>query len=405
MPWRETDVVTERLQFVAAYQRGIFTMTDLCAQFGIARKTGYKLLDRYATRGPAGLCDGSRRPRSSPFATRAALVARILDSRRRHPHWGPKKLLHALIRREARGPASARTTDWPGVSTVARILARAGLTAAPRLGRVHAGSRGRAVAPSEAANDVWTADFKGQFRTGDGGWCYPLTVMDLWSRFLLRCDGLRGPTDAATRRCFEALFLEWGLPRRIRTDNGVPFAGPGVGGLSPLSVWWMRLGIVPERIARGHPEQNAQHERMHRTLKAETARPPAATLSAQQQRFHRFQREYNEERPHEALAFDVPTARYQSSCRPYSAQLPPVAYSAHLDTRRVYDHGDIKWQGRRLFVSEALAGEYLGFEEVDDGVWDIWFCATRLGRLDQRYWSLTAVGPQPNPTDHVLPIP
>jgi transposase InsO family protein len=394
MPWRETDVKTERLQFVAACQRGLFSMTDLCEQFGIARKTGYKLLQRYAALGPVGLCERSRRPRSSPTATRREVVQWVLACRARHPHWGPKKLLQYLVRRDAHLPAPARTTDWPGVSTVARLLARAGVTAARGGGRArHAGPPAVPVQSTEP-NDLWTADYKGPFHTGDGGWCYPLTVMDHCSRYLLRCEGLRGPTDAATRRGFEQLFLDRGLPRRIRTDNGTPFAGPGVGGLSPLSAWWIRLGITPERIDRGHPEQNPQHERLHRTLKAETARPPASTLRAQQGRFDRFQAEYNDERPHEALGFDVPATRYQASPRVLPRRVPPVEYPAHFDTRRVYDHGDINWLGRRLFVSEALAGEYLGLDEVDDGLWDLWFSTIRLARLDQRYWSLHPVGPQ-----------
>ena len=394
MPWRETDVRTERLQFIAAYQRGLFSMTDLCEQFGIARKTGYQLVHRYAALGPAGLYEGSRRPRSSPTATRQAVVQRVLVCRARHPHWGPKKLLQYLMRRDMRLPASARTGAWPGVSTVARLLARAGLTTSRGRGRVPPPRRQAALVQSTAPNDLWTADYKGPFRTGDGRWCYPLTVMDHCSRFLLRCEALLGPTDAATRQGFERLFTDWGLPRRIRTDNGTPFAGPGVGGLSPLSAWWIRLGIVPERIDRGHPEQNPQHERLHRTLKAETARPPASTLRAQQGRFDRFQAEYNDERPHEALGFDVPATRYQASPRVLPRRVPPVEYPAHFDTRRVYDHGDIRWQGRRLFVSEALADEYVGLEEVDDGVWDLWFSTVRLVRLDQRYGSLHPVGPQ-----------
>ena len=396
MPWRETDVRTERLQFVAAYQRGLFSMTDLCEQFGIARKTGYQLVHRYAALGPAGLYEGSRRPRSSPTATRQEVVQRVLACRVGHPHWGPKKLLQYLMRHDTRLPASARTATWPGVSTVARLLARAGLTTSRGRGRVPPPRPKAAPVQSTAPNDLWTADYKGPFRTGDGRWCYPLTVMDHCSRFLLRCEALLGPTDAATRQGFERLFTDWGVPRRIRTDNGTPFAGPGVGGLSPLSAWWIRLGIVPERIDRGHPEQNPQHERMHRTLKAETTRPPAPTLRTQQGRFDQFQAEYNHERPHEALAFDVPAARYHASPRGLPTPVPPVEYPAHYDTRRVYGHGDIRWQGRRLFVSEALAGEYVGLEEVDDGVWDLWFSTVRLVRLDQRYGSLQPVGPQPS---------
>jgi putative transposase len=395
MPWRETDAVNERLQFIAAYQRGVFTMTDLCEQFGVARKTGYKLLRRYATRGSGGLDNDSRRPAHSPTATSQEMVRVIVGCRQRHPHWGPKKLVRYLQRQAARRPAADRPQLRPGLSTVARILAREGLTQTRGRGRQRSTAHPAAAIHSTGPNDLWTADYKGQFRTGDGHWCYPLTVMDHFSRFLLRCEGFPGPTDEDTRRAFSALFATYGLPERLRTDNGTPFAGPGLGGLSPLSVWWIRLGIVPERIDRGHPEQNPEHERMHKTLKAETARPPGPTLTSQQQAFDRFRVEYNDERPHEALAFEVPAALYRPSLRPMPACLPPLEYPGYYETRRVYDHGDIAWHGRRLFLSEALRGEYVGFEEVEDGVWDVWLAAVRLGRFHQRYWSLCPVGPLP----------
>jgi transposase len=282
----------ERVRFIAEYQTQLFTMTELCEQFGVSRKTGYKLLHAYEREGPSGLAQRSRRPHTSPHATGADVVKAVLACRQDHPHWGPKKLL-AYLRRHR--PRLRAADSWPGISTIARILARDG--------RVDISSRSRrrwsAAAyrtPSAAANQVWTVDYKGEFRTRDGQWCYPLTVMDTFSRYLLACEGFGGPTDAATRSAFQRAFQIYGLPERIRSDNGTPFAGPGVAGLSPLAVWWIQLGIGLERIDRGHPEQNAEHERMHRTLKAETTRPPAATLRAQRRRFAAFQREYNDER-------------------------------------------------------------------------------------------------------------
>jgi putative transposase len=385
MPWRTTCPMDERLRFVAEYQTALFTMTDLCEQFGISRKTGYPLLAAYDRDGPQALTARSRRPHSCPTATSPIVVKAMVSCRRQHPHWGPKKLLSYLKRHD---PRLCAAPDWPGVSTIARLLAQHGLIEPMRSPRREWRSAAAKVTVSTAANTIWTADFKGEFRTRDGRWCYPLTVMDAFSRYLLRCDGFLGPTSSETQTAFRRLFEHRGLPERIRTDNGTPFAGPGIGGLAPLSVWWIRLGIVVERIDRGHPEQNGAHERMHRTLKAETTRPPAAALPHQQRRFAAFRREYNDERPHEALGFDVPAARYAPSARPYPRRLRAVEYPGHFDVRRVYNHGDIRWDGRRLFVSEALRGEHIGLEEVEDGIWDLYFASVRLARLDQRTRSL-----------------
>lgn len=375
----------ERVRFIAEYQTNLFTMTELCEHFGISRKTGYRLLRAYQREGPSGLVARSRRPHRSPTATESTLVRAVLDCRQAHPHWGPKKLLASLRRHPPRRPSADR---WPGVSTVARLLARHGYVDRSSRGRRRWPAAAARRTPSTGPNLVWTVDYKGEFRTSDGRWCYPLTVMDLFSRYLLACHGLVGPTDAATRTAFQRTFERYGLPERIRSDNGTPFAGAGVAGLSPLAVWWIRLGIGLERIERGHPEQNAAHERMHRTLKAETTRPPGATLRQQQQRFARFQGEYNNERPHEALAFEVPAARYAASPRSYPRRLPPLEYPGHFEVRRVYGHGDIRWGNRRLFVSQALAHEYVGLEEVDDGIWDLCFASMRLARLDQRTGTL-----------------
>ena len=385
MPWRVTSPMDERSRFIAEYQTSLFTMTELCEQFGISPKTGYKLLHRYEREGSIGLLDRSRRPHTSPTATGADVVNAVLACRKNHPHWGPKKLLAYLQRHQPRLRPADR---WPGVSTVARILAQHGCVAASVPARRRWPSVAAHRTPSPAPNARWTVDYKGEFRTGDGRWCYPLTVMDACSRYLLACQGFVGPTDAATRATFRRAFEIYGVPERIRSDNGIPFAGPGLAGLSPLAVWWIRLGIELERIDRGHPEQNAEHERMHRTLKAETTRPPAATLRQQQRRFARFQREYNTERPHEALGLEVPASLYVVSSRVYPRRMPPIEYPGHFDVRRVYSHGDIRWRNRRLFVSQALAHEYVGLEEVDDGIWDLCFASMRLARLDQRTGAL-----------------
>jgi len=290
MPWLETSPMEERMDFVREYASGVFTMTELTAEYGISRKTGYKWLDRYDAEGVLGLQDRSRRPSASPQATDPTLLETLIQLRRRHPHWGAKKLLTVVARR-------APKADWPCAATVTTHLKAAGLIRPRRRRHPPMPVATRPRPPITMANEVWTTDFKGEFLTSDHHYCYPFTLRDGFSRFVLRCDALTAHTLVVTRPCFERAFAEYGLPDRIRSDNGPPFGGPGLGRLSTLAVWWIRLGIVPERIAPGHPEQNGSHEQFHKVLKAETARPPAATARAQQRRFQRFCAEYNHERP------------------------------------------------------------------------------------------------------------
>lgn len=247
------------------------------------------------------------------------------------------------------------------------------------------------MAPATAPNEVWTTDFKGEFRLGDGAYCYPLTLRDLYSRVVLGCEALPEKSDRRARPCFERAFREYGLPARMRSDNGGPFAAPGLTRLSHLSVWWLRLGIQPERIALGHPEQNGAHEQFHRVLKAETARPPAAHLAAQQRRFRHFCGEYNTERPHEALGDATPASCYAASPRPYPSRLPPLEYPGHWEVRRVASTGQVSWAGGPLYLTEVLGGEHVAFEEVDDGLWMLHFATIRLARFDARTRTLTPV--------------
>jgi transposase InsO family protein len=388
MPWRETSPMEQRLDFIREYASELFTMTELAAQYGISRKTGYKWLERYAGAGVDGLRDHSRRPHQSPQATDPALVEMVLALRRRHPRWGPKKLLAVAARQDPRAA-------WPSRSSVSTWLNQHGyVTARGRRRARSAHTHPAALAPVTRVNQVWTTDYKGEFRTGDGVYCYPLTLRDGCSRFVLRCDGLLSRTVSATQQRFARAFAEFGLPERIRSDNGGPFASPGLGRLSALSVWWIRLGILPERIAPGHPEQNGSHEQFHRVLKAETARPPAPNCGAQQQRFRRFVREYNEERPHEALDNQPPATRYAPSRRALPARVPSVHYPGHMDVRRVASNGDVSWAGERLFVTTALAGEDVAFEEVDDGLWTLWFATVALARYDDRQRSIHPLASQ-----------
>jgi transposase InsO family protein len=365
-----------RAEFVREYESELFTMTELAAQYGISRKTAYKWVARYEAHGLAGLEDQSRRPHHSPHATDEDLIATLLAIRRRHPRWGPKKLLTVAQGRH-RGRA------WPARSTVAALLQRRGCVLPRRRRVVPLGTSGAARGAITRPNEVWTVDYKGEFLTGDRRYCYPFTLRDGFSRFVLRCDALTAHTLAVTRPRFERAFAAYGLPDRIRSDNGPPFGGPGLGRLSTLAVWWIRLGIVPERIAPGHPEQNGSHEQFHRVLKAETARPPAATARAQQRRFGRFCREYNHERPHESLNQTVPAQHYQASSRAMPRRLPALDYPGHAEIRRVDQNGYVSWR-TPLFVSVALADQPVAFEEVDEGIWTVTFATVVLGRFDER---------------------
>jgi putative transposase len=381
MPWCEMSPMEQRLEFIREFESGLLTMTELAAQYGISRKTAYKWIDRYASDGALGVCDRSRRPHHSPHATDTELVERLLAQRRRHPRWGPKKLLAVAHRRE---PDAA----WPARSTVAALLQRHGLIRPRRRSAPVPHRTNPRLTPATRPNEVWTTDFKGEFRTGDGVYCYPLTLRDGFSRFVLRCDALPGHATAATRRRFEHAFAEYGLPERIRSDNGGPFASPGLGRLSTLSVWWMRLGIIPERIAPGHPEQNGSHEQFHRVLKAETTRPPAPTCAAQQRRFDHFRLEYNDERPHEALQDRPPATCYTPSRRSLPMHVPPLEYPGHWEVRLVSSGGYMKWNNRAVFLASALAGQDVGLEEVDDGLWTLYFATVALARYDERHRTL-----------------
>ena len=377
MPWQEVSPVNLRMRFVTDWQRDCWTMTELCADYQISRKPGYKWVARFETAGPPGLQDCSRRPAHSPSATDAALVETLVALRTRHPRWGARKLLAIAARRDPKA-------TWPSRSTVCALLKVRGLVA-PRPRRNRHAHGASPLAPITAPNQTWTTDFKGHFRTGDGVYCYPLTLRDGFSRFVLRCQALGGPTYEATRPQFERAFAEYGLPDGMRSDNGGPFAGTGLRRLSRLSVWWIRLGIRLERIALGHPEQNGSHEQFHAVLKADTARPPAANARAQQARFTRFCAEYNDDRPHEALDDRVPASCYQPSSRSLPRRLPPLDYPAHWDVRRVSAIGQVSWGAHVLFLSGALAGEDVAFDEVDDGLWTVYFATVALGRYDVRH--------------------
>ncbi len=329
----------ERVRFIGDVLRGEWTFASLCRHYGVSRKTGYKWLDRYEGEGASGLEERSRRPRSSPNETPVEVVAALVELRRRHPSWGAKKLLKILRGRRPK-------LELPARSTACDVLRRAGLVPRQRRRRKLA-HPGRPMSVMDEPNAVWTADFKGEFKTRDGYYCYPLTVADGYSRYLLACQGLRTTAVRPSKAVFRRLFEEYGLPRIIRTDNGVPFATTALGRLSNLSAWWIRLGITPELIEPGRPAQNGRHERMHKTLKAEATRPPSGSLSAQQVRLNRFRREFNEDRPHEALGQDTPSSWYHRSRRQLPRKLAPFGYPVRFEVRLVSTNGSRRWRCKR----------------------------------------------------------
>src|SRR5438552_5895394 len=346
MPWLETVPMEQRERFISDWQLDLYTMTELSVRYDISRKTGYKWLDRFDEGGRQALGDRSRAPHQCPHRISEETAHLICDARRRHPTWGPEKILDWL---EPRHPG--RT--WPAISTAVDLFARKGLVKKRRRRRAFT-HPGVVPATTTQPNDLWTADFKGQFRTGDRIYCYPLTVADQHTRYLLGCQGLLSTKGQGVRPVFDRLFREYGLPRAIRTDNGVPFATCGIHGLSQLNVWWIRLGLQHQRILPASPQQNGAHERMHRTLKAATARPPKDHLVAQQRAFHRFRVLYNDERPHQFLGGRTPASLYQPSPRRYTAGLPPIEYPGHYIPKRVTNAGTIRFKKRLVFIANSL---------------------------------------------------
>jgi putative transposase len=365
----------QRVAFLADWLREEWTMTELAERYQISRKTGYKWVHRYAGDPEHGLAERSRAPHTHGRAMPDERRAAVLALRRAHPHWGPKKLRAILMARTPR-----RT--WPAASTMGDLLRREGVSA-PRRRTRYVVPLTQPLAAAQAPNDVWTADFKGWFRTTDGTRCDPLTVADACSRFVLCCR-IAPVSERGVRPWFERTFREYGLPRALRTDNGTPFATTGARRLSHLAVWWMKLGIQLDRIDPGHPEQNGRHERFHLTLQQETTTPPAVTPAQQQRRFDRMRREFNTERPHEALGQRPPTCVYVASSRRYPRRLEDAWYDATHHVRRVSQTGQISWRGEVVFVSEAVRGEVIGLAETERGDWTVRFMQLELGRIDRQ---------------------
>jgi putative transposase len=373
MPFQETRVMDQRQRFVQDAHCSLMSFSELCRRYGISRKTGYKWLERWIREGPHGLRDRSSRPIESPLATPPTVVEAILEVRRKHTDYGAKKVTWYLERNRP-------DLRLPSRTTIHNILHRHGLIPARRR-RVRRWHPGRPNTEATHPNAIWTTDFKGQFRTRDGRYCFPLTVQDMYSRFLLGCQGRLDISIARAKPVFARLFREFGMPERIRSDNGAPFASNALGRLSQLSVWFIRLGIIPELIEPASPQQNGKHENMHLVLKRQATRPPQANLRMQQRALTTFRHEYNWVRPHEALDGALPSDLYRPSARPFPRRLEPLVYPAHFEVRLVSRNGGIRWLNQWVNVSHLLAEEYVGLEEVDAGLFDVYFGSVWLGRF------------------------
>jgi putative transposase len=376
MPWSHASHMDQKLLFISAYLKQQRTIVDLAFDFGISRKTAYKWIDRYLLQGPAGLEDRSKAAIRVHNSTPQIIVDAVLAVRKNHPTWGGKKILRTI-------KAEHPTWKLPSRATVCDILKRHGLTRKARRRR-KISHPGKPTHPIRFPNDLWAVDFKGQFKTKDGLYCYPLTVTDAYSRYLLGCQGALSPTFRHTQAVFKRLFKKHGLPNRIRSDNGTPFASQALARLSKLSVWWIRLGIFPELIEPGKPQQNGSHERMHKTLKAEATRPPAGNLNAQQRKLNTFQLEFNTIRPHESLNQETPASIYCNSNRKMPERLPEIKYPSHFEIRYVSGNGCIRWKSKSVRVATPLIGEYIGLESIDDGMWNVYFSTILLGIYHER---------------------
>jgi putative transposase len=374
MPWRERKPMDAKVEFIGARQRAEESMTASCLEAGISRQCGYELWNRFKLEGWSALQERSRAPQWTPWAIPRTQAEAILALRDRRPHWGPKKLRAKLYQQ-------APEQHWPAHSTIGDLLKRAGRIQ-PRRRRQRAQPTPLPLVAAIKPNVVWCIDFKGWWRTRDGTRCDPLTVTDAYSRYLLCSKLLERADYEHSRRALEWVFGEYGLPQVMRSDNGAPFASLGVGGLSRLGVWWVKLGIVPERIAPAKPQQNGRHERMHRTLKAEAATPPAANRTAQQRRLDQFRVEFNQERPHEALGQTCPASHYRCSPRKYPARLEDPYYPDGYEPRRVRSNGEIKWQDELVFLGKALIGEVVGLAEDGEGDAAVYFGPVPLGIID-----------------------
>jgi transposase InsO family protein len=391
MPWEVSGIVEKRKQFLADYESGEWTMTDLCRMYEITRPTGYAVLRRYDRAGEAGLEEQSRAPTRHPNQTSSEVEEQVLALRRKHPRWGPRTLKKLLERQ-------SRKTAWPAASTIGQMLDREGLTQ-HRVKRRKVEPYQQPFQTVTEPNDEWAGDFKGWMRTADGDRVDPLTISDSCSRYLLRCQAVEKTDTARVQAIFEAAFREFGMPCAISTDNGAPFASRAIAGLSRLAVWWIKLGIVPQRIQAGHPEQNGRHERMHRTLKEATT-PTEANRRAQQRSFDQFRQEYNQVRPHQGLQMQTPAAVYRSSPRQFPARVKEPEYGTAMQVRRIQKHGEFNWKHCHVFLSEVLYGERVGLLPIDDRYHRVYFANIAIARFDTHQLQVERLWEEDQMTDN-----
>jgi putative transposase len=383
MPWYETEPMNEKVKFITTYKNNKHQMTfkELCEEFNISCKTGYKYIKRYASEGVDGLKERSRAPRNQAKRMSLFMEESILEVKLKYPTWGAKKVRNWLLQEQ-------KEYQWPAKSTIDDLFKRHKL--------VSPAKRKRRVPPysdplqdCNQSNDCWSIDYKGQFLLGNKELCYPLTITDNFSRYLLAVEGSNRISAVTVQTVLTQLFIEFGLPLAVRSDNGSPFAGNGLGGLSKIAVWLIKLGIVPERIRKGHPEENGRHERMHLTLKKETASPAKWNQTEQQNHFNEFKKIYNEERPHEGIDFQRPIWLFTQSSRNYPNKIPKNEYDSTVDnTRKIRTNGTLKWLGKEYFVSETLVGETIGMKQKDDGEWLLFYSFLPIGIFSEKTYKV-----------------
>lgn len=376
MPWNRESPMDQKIRLIGDWLSGDYTKAQLSRIFGISRPTVDKWINRYAQFGEVSLKEHSKAPRHHPNQKQDAIVERLIAEKLKRPHWGPVKLVSRLAMLEPE-------VDWPAPSTAGEWLKKAGLVRSRKLRR-RTPSYSDPFKDCDTPNKVWSIDYKGQFRLQNGAWSYPLTMSDNCSRYVLLCQSLQNTRYQSARGWIEWVFREYGLPQAIRSDNGSPFASTALGGLSKLSVWWVKLGVVPERIEVGRPDQNGRHERMHKSLKEMAVRPPKRNHRAQQRAFDAFVKEFNEERPHESLGMKTPADCHQISSRVYPEKIPEVEYEEGYTVRRVRHNGEIKWRGEKYYVSDTLAKEPVALKENEEGGWDMYFSFLKIGTFDEK---------------------
>lgn len=376
MPWKVISQMDIKIGLTKDWNDEHFSITDLSHKYGVSRPTVYKWLKRYKRDGIEGLKEKSRAPERCPHRTSGEILDIVIKEKLRNRKRGPRKVRAQLKRKHPE-------LELPAVSTIGYWLKKEGLVE-PRKKRSHVPPYTEPFSECKEPNDVWSIDYKGQFYMKNWHVCYPLTISDNFSRFLLGCKALKGPRYDPTRCYMESIFREYGLPDAIRSDNGTPFAGRCIGGLSRLMIWWILLGIIPERIRKGHPQENGRHERMHRTLKSDALNPVAGNLKEQQKAFDNFRHEYNNERPHESLNDQMPSDYYRKSNRPYVEQPHPPEYDHNYLVRQVHHSGEIKFMGRTFYLTELLTRQPVGLREIEDGLWQLQFSFYVLGAIDLR---------------------